>query len=115
VGADPRFSVVAANLPRGGDRARMSMWSGPVLAPEVRAEMTAATVRPLRIFARMLWRESRAAVIVVLALLVISVATGVLDAILMRGLAAGVSTLTLPSQRVSAVMAVAVFLAVAFA
>jgi len=84
--------------------------AGPVIAREVIEELRAPTVRPYRIFGRMLWEDSRLAVVLVGGLLVLGMTTSVLDALLMRGVSDLIGRMNLIAHRLVAVAAVAVFL-----
>ena len=93
--------------------ARMSVWAGPVLPKPVMNELRADTVRPLRIFARLMWEDSRAAVMLVAAVVLIGAGTGVLDALMMRGLSDLLGHMNLVAHRMVAVAAVVGFLILA--
>lgn len=113
-GADPRRSLAARATQIGAEgMSRMSIWSGPVVPKEVLAELRAATVRPHQIFGRMLWEDSRVAVLVLGGLLVLAMGTSVLDALLMRGISDLVGKMNLVAHRVIAIAAVALFLVLA--
>ncbi len=92
---------------------RMTMWAGPVVPKQVMNELRSHTVRPHRIFARLLWEDSRAAVLLVAAVVAIGAVTGVLDALLMRGLSDLLGRMNLVAHRIVAVAAILTFLALA--
>ncbi len=89
---------------------RLSVWAGPVVPQAVMAELRSHTVRPHRIFARLLWEDSRLAVILAAGLLVLGIGTGVLDALLMRGLSDLLGRMNLVAHRMVVVGAVVTFL-----
>lgn len=92
---------------------RMTMWAGPVVPRSVMAELRADTVRPHRVFARLLWEDSRSAVLLVGAVVALGTVTGVLDALLMRGLSDMLGRMNLVAHRLVAIAAVVAFLALA--
>lgn len=92
---------------------RASIWAGPVVPREVMSELTAPTVRPHRVFWSMLWEDSPVAVVLVGCLIVLGMGTGILDALLMRGLSDLVGRMNVVAHRLVAIIAVVVFLILA--
>jgi ATP-binding cassette subfamily B protein len=92
---------------------RMSIWAGPAVPKEVMRDLRAPTVRPHRIFARLLWEDSRLGVTLVGGFLLLSMGTSVVDALLMRGISDLVGRMNLVAHRVVAIAAVALFLGLA--
>ncbi len=111
---DARTSLALRGTRAGAeDLSRMSIWSGAVVPNEVLTELRADTVAPHRIFARLLWEDSRLAVVLVAGLVVLGMGTGVLDALLMRGISDVVGRMNLVAHRLVAIAAVALFLVLA--
>jgi ABC-type bacteriocin/lantibiotic exporter with double-glycine peptidase domain len=111
--ARPSIAARASRIVTGESAHRQSIWAGPVVPPEVMRELRAPSVRPHRIFLRMLWEDSRAAVLLLGAIVIIGTATGVLDALLMRGLSDLLGRMNLVAHRLFAIVAVVLFLALA--
>ena len=109
------LGIRLSNLAVGGQDpgARQSIWAGAVVPSEVLSELRAPTVRPHRIFARMLWDDSKVAIIVTVVLTVLASGMGILDAVLMRGLSDTLGRLNLVGHRMIALVAVLAFLIIA--